>query len=154
MRLRELAREADNVGLAPTSVQISEFERQIGRPLPKEYLDFLAACNGGHLGGTVWYVGADATSRPRRVGINHIGGLRDETHYSLSTINGLYRARRILPDGMIWIMDDPFGNGILLGLATAPLGGLYFWDHECAGEPPTRICNSLSEFIERCELDV
>jgi hypothetical protein len=56
-------------------------------------------------------------------------------------------------------MDDPFGNGICIGLTGEHRGRMYFWDHECAPDPDewdgsadttenvTLVANSFTEFV-------
>ncbi len=35
-----------------------------------------------------------------------------------------------IPRDLLWIMDDPFGNAICLGLRGECRGKIYFWDHK------------------------
>jgi hypothetical protein len=114
MTLDELiARVEDKLPPAPED-QLAQFEAGIGHCLPEDYRYFLVRCNGGHLGG--------------RYGINTIGGFRKETDYSLVDNWNVYCDR--IPDPLIWIMDDPFGNAICLCLAGKNAGAVYHWDHE------------------------
>jgi hypothetical protein len=123
--------------------ELAAFETAIGQALPDDYRYFLANCNGGYLGG--------------RFGINVVGGLRPEADYSLIENSNIYGDR--IPASLMWIMDDPFGNAICLGLEGEHLGKVYHWDHE--NEPVgedwdgdvetagnvTLLANSFSEFV-------
>jgi hypothetical protein len=60
-----------------------------------------------------------------------------------------------LPENLVAIADDPFGNEICITVAGKDYGAVYFWDHEEEGpegvEPDYRNCHlvadSFTEFI-------
>ena len=60
--------------------------------------------------------------------MHHIGGFRDESYFSLQYTREIYEGR--IPNDLLWIMDDPFGNAICVGLNGAHCGRVYFWSHE------------------------
>lgn len=112
--------------------EIAELEREFGA-LPADYRLFLEMCNGGYLGGSLWFRGPTPTGAMADAGVHHIGGFRAESHFSLVWSNDVYRGR--IPDSLLWIMDDPFGNAICLGLRGSHFGKVYFWDHEMEPDP-------------------
>jgi predicted RNA binding protein YcfA (HicA-like mRNA interferase family) len=99
------------------------------------------------------FIGLDA-------GIHHIGGSRAEDYFSLRASREIYQESEVrIPLDLLWIMDDPFGNAICLGIAGASRGKIFFWDHEV---PPTLddwdgrvdsaenvqlLANSFTEFV-------
>jgi len=126
MTIDELLAEIEFMGPRASETQISNFESEIGYALPDDYRRFLAACNGGYLGGRFWH-------REQHVGIDHIGGFREETYFSLRWARECYRDR--IPKELLWIMNDPFGNAICLGLVGNTRGKIYFWDHDEEPDP-------------------
>lgn len=140
--------------------ELAAFERTVGHPLPEDYRSFLRNCNGGYLGGRYWYRGRNPEGREVEVGVHHIGGFRSESYFSLPDIRRAYAGR--IPDALVWIHDDPFGNAICLGIAGEYHGRVYFWDHE--NEPDddwdgsvesagnlTLIADSFTEYVAGLE---
>ena len=115
---------------APQAVEA--FEREIGEALPEDYRRFLAECDGGYVAGRLAF-GAG----PDCVAVNHVGGLqRREYAFSLRQRRRIFQgAEPRIPRSVIWIMDDPLGNAVCLGIAGAERGRVYFWDHEDAPDP-------------------
>lgn len=139
---------------------VQTFEAELGQTLPEDYRRFLIKCNGGHVGGRYWFRGEMPTGEPAEAGIHHIGGLREEDLYSLRQSRENLQGRELhLPRALIWIMDDPFGNAICLGLSGKHRGRVFFWDHEEEPDPDewdgevetaANICllaNSFTEFV-------
>ncbi|HQE44693.1 MAG TPA: SMI1/KNR4 family protein [Phycisphaerae bacterium] len=85
-------------------------------------------CNGGHVGGRFWFKGPTPDGCEADAGVHHVGGLREERRFSLVWARDCYEAG--MPRGLIWIMDDPFGNAICLGVGGKYHGKVFFWDHE------------------------
>ncbi len=136
--------------------KLERFEGLIGHRLPDDYRYFLINCNGGYVGGRYWFRGKNPEGREVEAGVHHIGGFRDESHFSLLWTWDCYDGR--IPDALIWINDDPFGNAICLGVAGEQRGKVYFWAHE--NEPDedwdgsvesadnvTLIANSFTEYV-------
>ena len=141
--------------LAPLG-KVAEFEEQIGNSLPDDYRHFLVNCNGGYVGGRVWFRGVNPNGVEVEAGVDHVGGFRDESYFSLTSSRECYDGR--IPDYIIWIHDDPFGNAICLGVAGKHRGRVYFWDHENkpeeewdrsveAAENVTVIANSFTDYV-------
>jgi SMI1 / KNR4 family (SUKH-1) len=140
---------------------LAAFERAIGSRLPKDYRQFLIACNGGYVGGRYWYRGLTSDGKTSEARVHHVGGLQDEWCVSLESHRDCYQRGDPprIPLALVWIMDDPFGNAICLGLKGSHRGRVYFWDHE--GEPDEEewdgtvetagnirlLANSFTEFV-------
>jgi hypothetical protein len=154
-----LAAIQDKSPPAPSD-RLAAFESAIGCTLPEDYRRFLVACNGGFAGGKVLFLGANRDSR-QVAAVHHVGGLREDYASSLE-------ARRVgyhtgdpppIPRDLIWVMDDPSGNPICLGIAGEHRGRVYFCDHERGPDPDTwdgrvesagcftRLADSFAEFV-------
>jgi hypothetical protein len=141
---------------APES-RLREFETSLGCALPDDYRAFLAATNGGYCGGSLWFHGPTPDGSPADAGVHHVGGFRKENYLSLTTARALYGPR--IPRELLWIMDDPLGNAICLGLTGRHRGRVYFWDHECEPDPDawdgsadtagnvTLLADSFTDFV-------
>ena len=150
--------------------KVLHFERVIGAPLPDDYREFLIRCNGGFLGGSVCFAGPTPDGQPGDACINHVGGFRQEAHFSLGYLRSIYQeGEDRIPEELIWIMDDPFGNAICLGVKGEHRGRVYFWDHENEPDPEQwdgrvetsgnieLLANTFTDFVaglaSRCELE-
>jgi hypothetical protein len=107
---------------------IERLEASLGCRLPEEYRAFLAACNGGYVGGLLWFTGPTPSGEVADAGVHHVGGFRQEPHFSLAWAREVYEGR--IPEDLLWIMDDPFGNALCLGIQGPHTGKVFFWDHE------------------------
>jgi hypothetical protein len=108
--------------------ELLALEHTLGTRLPEEYRAFLVSCNGGYVGGALWFTGPTPTGEDAEAGIHHVGGFREESYFSLAWHLECYEDR--IPHDLLWIMDDPFGNAICLGLRGEHHGQIFFWDHE------------------------
>ncbi len=125
-----------------TDAEIARFEKSLGISLPADYRSFLQRCNGGYAGGSVWDFEND-------VGVHHVGGFREEKHFSLP--RHCASLKEFLPADLIPIADDPFGNAICIGIRGPSLGKIYFWHHESADEEPAHVADSFAQFVEHLE---
>ena len=117
---------------------LDRFESQIGQRLPEDYRDFLLRCNGGYAAGAVVFQGPTPEGHAADACPNHIGGFREEGHFSLVAARENYQTDEVrIPEALLWIMDDPFGNAMCLGLTGQHRGRIYFWDHENEPDPET-----------------
>lgn len=131
MNLEEFLALTEDKGRRPSKSAIQSFEKDIGAALPADYRAFLERCNGGYVGGSIWFAEKKAGAVRRTVGVQHVGGLRRDEDYSLKAAYKLYQVEnRWIPLDLLWIMDDPFGNATCIGVRGAYLGKIYFWDHE------------------------
>lgn len=137
--------------------ELAAFENELGTDLPDDYRSFLMATNGGYLGGRLWFFGPTPDGNAADAGVHHLGGFRKEWHFSLLEHRNCYAGR--IPEGLLWVADDPFGNAICIGLSEPHRGHIYFWDHEAEPDPEqwdgqvetagnvTLLANSFSEFV-------
>lgn len=160
MKIQEFL-EHINDKLPPVPIErVIEFEQLIGAFLPDDYRQFLIECNGGHVGGSLWYFGPTPEGKDADAGVHHIGGLRGESSFSLISAKDCYQSTELrIPRDLIWIMDDPFGNAICLGIKGSLRGKVYFWDHEQEPDPDTwdgkvetaenleLLANSFTDFV-------
>jgi hypothetical protein len=104
--------------------EIRALERWLGAVLPVDYRTFLAEVNGG---------------RPKQrafEGPTGDGSVvhffftldADGSHYRLYKETKAYAAR--IPEKLLPIACDPFGNLVLLDLGAKSVGAVYFWEHE------------------------
>jgi hypothetical protein len=137
MTVDELVRLVEKRSPPAPEAEIARFEREIGATLPEDYRRFLAACNGGYLGGRLWFTRPGLQGRHAHVGLHHVGGFRTESHFSLDWARGCYQSPDELriPLDLVWVMDDPFGNAFCVGIAGEHRGRVYFWDHEEEPDP-------------------
>ena len=131
MTLDELLTLIDRKEPPAPADRLSRFEAELGTSLPDDYQRFLIACNGGYLGGSLSY-DSGTPGRHSEVLLHHVGGFREESHFSLESARAGYQASDDvrIPLELLWIMDDPFGNAFCLGLRGEARGRVYFWDHE------------------------
>ena len=133
--------------LSPASeTDLAALEASLGCRLPDDYRQFVLDCNGGHVGGLLWFYGRTPTGEMVDAGIHHIGGLREESYLSLTWARDCHAGR--IPDDLLWIMDDPFGNAICLCIRGESRGLIFFWDHENQGSDGLQLlATSFGEFV-------
>lgn len=135
MTIDQFASQIEDRGPPIIPGDLAAFEREIGHTLPEDYRAFLEACNGGYVGGQFWFTGPTPEDESADAGVHHVGGLRDDD-FSLRDARDTYQGQEYrIPRSLIWIMDDPFGNAICLGLDGLERGRVYFWDHENEPDP-------------------
>lgn len=133
MRLEDFINAVNRKAPPAPADRLAAFERELGLPLPEDYRRFLVTCNGGHVGGRLWFRGPTPDGSTADAGVHHIGGFREESYFSLQSARDAYRGR--IPNDLLWIMDDPFGNAICLAIRGPRRGCVYFWDHELEPDP-------------------
>jgi hypothetical protein len=118
--------------------RLAAFESAIGCTLPEDYRRFLVACNGGYASGKVLFLGATSASGSV-AGVHHVGGFRQDYGASLEARRERFQTGDPppIPRELIWIMDDPSGNPICLGIAGEHRDRVYFCDHEQGPDPDT-----------------
>ncbi|AMV27517.1 SMI1 / KNR4 family protein [Gemmata sp. SH-PL17] len=142
----------------PSPAQVEAFEAEIGAPLPDEYRAFLLRCNGGNLDG-YQFDGPTPEGEWTAV-VSRVGGLRDEPHLSLRSARASYQGYEVqIPRALVWIMGDPGGNAICLGLTGEHRGRVYFWVHDEGPDPDSwdgavetagnvvLLANSFTDFV-------
>ena len=110
--------------------EVEAFEAEIGTTLPDEYRQFLLRSNGGRLDRCP-FDGPTPDGKTWPVVISDVGGLREEADLSLRAARRCYQGSELqIPRPLLWIMGDPGGNGICLGLSGPYRGRVYFWVHD------------------------
>lgn len=142
----------DHIGKPASVEEIKTFETRLGSVLPDDYKCFLASENGGRPDfafRTFAFQKEDGSLSDSLV--NWFNGLNESEDYSIEGNLELFEGR--IPEGMLPIATDPFGNLILLGVRDPSVSGIWFWDHEY--EPTSiknigiyKIANSFEHFVE------
>jgi len=157
MSIDELLAHVENTSPPAPIAAVRELERDLAATLPEDYRQFLLKCNGGFVGGRLWFRGPTPTGEAADAGIHHVGGFRTESYFSLRSAREIYEGR--IPRELLWIMDDPFGNAICVCVAGPTRGAVYFWDHEREPRPVKwdaglesapnvqLLTNSFTEFV-------
>jgi hypothetical protein len=137
-------------------VELDALEQRLAIKLPEEYRHFLLMQNGG---------------RPKPAGFDFIGGGGRQEDSSVKFFLGVYDGefsnfedkfrtfkilKRRMPEELVPIANDSFGNYICLAITGKHKGAVFFWDHENEadeGEEPTYanvhlIKPSLQEFLD------
>jgi hypothetical protein len=113
----------------PSPSQLEAFEAEIGTTLPDDYRRFLLRSNGGSLGDKYCFENDEAYVRASAV-----GGFQEP--YSLRAARGCYQGHPVrIPRALVWIMEDPGGNAVCLGLTGKHRGRVYFWVHDEEPDP-------------------
>ena len=110
---------------APASEEsIQRLERHIGRPLPSGYREFLRRHDGGPL---------DLNDQA----VNEIFGLGADVPDFASMWSTLDTYRGRVPEWLLPVANDSFGNLFTVSLRPRDEGSVWFWDHEGEDEPST-----------------
>ena len=157
MNIPEFIAQMENTQPPAPESELAAFEAKVGCRLPDDYRSFLVASNGGYVGGRLWFMGVTPNGASAEAGVHHVGGLRTESYFSLTQRLECYRDR--IPCELLWIMDDPFGNAVCIGLTGNYRGRIYFWDHERepdseewdgsadSAENLTPLTNTFTDFV-------
>ena len=106
---------------------LQQLENELGSRLPDDYRRFLAETNGGR-------------PDPARFAMQTSNGANEsvvdwfltlepqEDLYTVPEYRNMYADR--VPQGLLPVACDPFGNLLLLDLGAKSQGCVYFWDHE------------------------
>lgn len=132
---------------ALSPAQLEEIESRLAIELPGDYRAFLLAHNGGRPIPDAFQMEGRWEMVDRFLGI-HAGA-----HDNLLDYVKAYAGR--LPEELLPIAHDAFGNLICLAVRGPEHGGVYFWDHEWEagmGAPPghdnvTCIAESFEAFL-------
>jgi hypothetical protein len=136
MTVGEFVVEINDRAAPASAEELAQFEAELGTSLPDDYRRFLVACNGGHVGGALWFYGSANGNAEARAGIHHVFGFRREPCYSLRQRRaGLQLEDLRIPLDLLPVMDDPLGNKLCIGLTVPHRGRVFFWDHENEPDP-------------------
>jgi hypothetical protein len=111
------------IGPPLSAKQVEAAGDKLGTRLPRDYKSFLLRHNGGRP--------EPACIVNAVVSMFYSINAKNKVHDLLANVR---RMRRTLPDGVIPIAVDTFGNEICLALKGKNRGKVYFWDHEGAPE--------------------
>ncbi|MBN2248971.1 MAG: SMI1/KNR4 family protein [Campylobacterales bacterium] len=127
---------------------LESFEKQLKIRLPQEYREFLVKHNGGKLEKNMLTINESEGG----TSIHHIYALVDNPLYaSMEEKYKIFNTNEFnFGNEYLAIMDDSFGNQILLKLQEPNLGAIYFWDHE-SNDNFIKISNNFYEFIDSLE---
>ena len=153
MNIEQFVSLTEDIARPPSSRSIQSFENELGLTLPSEYRDFLGRCNGGYVGGSIWFAEEVGEVVNSKVGIQHVGGLRRDEDFSLRANRKVYQLdTHRIPDEWLWVMDDVFGNAICLGMVGAVRGKVSFWNHDAATGTSNveLLAHSFRLFLEGC----
>jgi hypothetical protein len=131
---------------------INDFEKRHGIVLPSDYKAFLQFHNGGRPIPNCFHFTDGSSGSDVQEFFSLTGGRKTGR---LDYILQIYAGR--IPNGLLPVASDSFGNAICVGLVGSDFAGhVLFWDHELesdVGEPAstenlTPIARSFSEFID------
>jgi hypothetical protein len=122
---------------------------EVGRTIPPSYKAFLAERDGGKPARDCFafdYGGIDQEDR-----IRFFLGIAPSPNGNLVDVTWSLSGR--MPEGVLPIGEDPFGNFICLDGRDGRDGPVLFWDHEYEGEPPDEanlyeIAPDLQTFLD------
>ena len=137
--------------------ELKSIESKYGFNFPSQYRAFLLQHNGGR-------------PEPARFQFLDANGPYSDSlvNWFLAIYDGecdnfekAFRALKVehvrIPQNLVPIADDPFGNMICISVSGDDVGAVYFWDHEKDADcrvalPPTRdnfdlIAHSFNEFL-------
>lgn len=122
-------------GSGASEALLQKLEGDLGARLPDDYRRFLAETNGGRPDPARF---ALLTSRGTNESIVDWFLTLEPTEdlYTVPEYRDMYSNR--IPQGLLPVACDPFGNLLLLDLGEKNRGSIYFWDHETESmEEPT-----------------
>lgn len=138
----------------PSERQLADIELQLGGKLPTDFREFLAATNGGKPLPSVFLVRTTDGESDSRV--RYFLTLDSAaSSYSIQEFRRRYADR--IPNGVLPIACDSFGNVVLLDICANKPGAVYFWDHEneAMGEPTWNnisvVAATFTEFVSLLE---
>lgn len=105
---------------------VDDLERRAGRPLPPAYREYLSRQDGGRL--------ADNDQA-----VTEVFGVGDVPEFASMWKKLATYADRV-PEWLLPVASDEYGNLFALSLRDGDRGSVWFWDHEeeaDEGEPPT-----------------
>lgn len=131
-----------------SSEKLKALEERLDIALPEQYRDFLLQHNGGTPDLALFECAGGGGSFVRSFLGAHEG---PHSNFEVKFL-ALKVTRKALPDNIVAVAEDGFGNLVCLSLAGADVGSVYFWDHERETETPSYknmhlIAPSFNEFL-------
>ncbi len=112
--------------IGATEQSIARLESELGFPLPDDYRRFLVDFNGGRPEPSGFLFETSEGSSDSA--IRYFFTLDNDEYYGILENLRDYKDR--IPEGLMPIACDPFGNLVLIDLGAKAVGTIYFWDHE------------------------
>jgi len=116
----------------PETVEIDEFEIQLGNLLPDDYKKFLLKFNGGFPEKKIFHI--DDQQGEDILSVLYGIDKENKTREHLTLAYNFNFLRIDLPQNILPIGHDPGGNYICMSLSEDNYGKIYFWDHEVPNE--------------------
>ncbi len=137
-----------NMGPMLSLEKLQELEKRLAIRLPHQYRDFLLQHNGG-------------TPNPNLFDCVDGGGSFVQSFLAIqegahSNFEGYFIAlkatSKVLPDNIVAVAKDGFGNLVCLSFVGEDAGAVYFWDHERQAKEPSYknlhlIAPTFNEFL-------
>lgn len=112
-----------------SSKEIEMIEKYVGLNFPDEYKEHLLKFNGGRCTPNIFRFienGKESCSR-----ISCFMAIYEGTYDSLKWCIDIFKiSAKRMPEHILPIADDPFGNQICISCGRLDYGYIYFWDHE------------------------
>jgi hypothetical protein len=157
----------NDIGPPLTEEILVEFEKNLPRPLPDVYREFLKQYNGGTMNekSNTFYINGISGVTQTHSGdkgmvatFESLKPSKNEGEEDLLSQYKFFKEKGVFPDYCLPIGSDWGGNLVLMSLGNADYGYIYYWDHELgwdeAGslEPDYSNCyfvaNSFTELID------
>lgn len=131
-----------------TEQDLLSFEKGIDLKLPEDYKEFIIRNNGGYPTLTK-FLFTDTRGNPSESLVDYFFPVGTDFMYNVGALYDFMKSEDRLPNGMLPIAYDPFGNMVCISLSGEAHGSVYFWDHELEFEENNLsiIANSFSDFI-------
>jgi cell wall assembly regulator SMI1 len=111
---------------APVSeAEVAQVESELGVRLPDQYREFLLKYNGGSPQPPAFRYGTGPYTDSL---VQIFNCIRPGDYTDLRKQAQVFKGR--VPDDMLPIAADPFGNIIAIGVKGDATGKVFFWDHE------------------------
>lgn len=127
------------------------FERELPWPLPADYRQFLVEHNGATVSECETF-----TEVPGHTKVEDVFGFHDgPTYLQLDRFNA--NCSTLVPQSLILIASDPYGNYFGMALDPDRRGRVYFVDHEQLAAPIdalVEVASSFSALLERIGTDM
>jgi hypothetical protein len=138
----EIVEAGENV----TPEQVEAFEKKLGHPLPAAYRDFLSAHNGGRpIPSVIDIADCPSGATDVQVFLGLTGQFESET---LEWSWDVFRER--IPERLLPIADDSFGNLFCISLAGNDAGQVLFLDrYEESESRPYFVAKDFTEFLNK-----
>ena len=136
---------------AVSDTELDALQKRLGIELPEDYRRFLCEHNGGRpVPKTFSFVEGKAPTQSNVAWFLAVYDGRGE-NFEMTFRTFKVRSRR-LPENLVPMARDPFGNLICMSFSGTDKGAIYFWDHEKETRKADYrncylIAKSLEEFL-------